>query len=357
MTTIVWIGIALCISQSAILSGLNLALFTVSKLRLEMEREQGNPDAVRVAELRSDFNFLLATILWANVSINVLLAQLSGSVLAGVSAFLFSSVLITIVGEILPQAYFSRHALRVAARLRVVVHFYQVLLYPVARPTALVLDRWLGEEAVRYFAEEDLVDLLRIHMETHRTEIDQVEGQGAVNFLALDDLPLREEGEPVDPESVVHLEFKGGRPVFPSLQGTLEDPFLQRIQESGRKWVILSDNSGEPQFVLDSDEFLRDALFGQEPFRPHWHLHRPILIRQDETPLGRVISQLSVDSEHGEDDVIDDDIVLLWGQTRRIITGANILGRLLRGIVRTQGSAGKDFGASGSGDHPQPSSH
>jgi hypothetical protein len=33
----VWIGIALCITQSAIFSGLDLAIFSISKLRLEVE--------------------------------------------------------------------------------------------------------------------------------------------------------------------------------------------------------------------------------------------------------------------------------------------------------------------------------
>ena len=33
----VWLGIALCISQSAIFSGLNLAMFGVSRLRLDVE--------------------------------------------------------------------------------------------------------------------------------------------------------------------------------------------------------------------------------------------------------------------------------------------------------------------------------
>jgi hypothetical protein len=31
--------------------------------------------------------------------------------------------------------------------------------------------------------------------------------------------------------------------------------------------------------------------------------------------------------------VIDEDIILLWGETKRVITGADILGRLMRGIV------------------------
>ena len=36
--------------------------------------------------------------------------------------------------------------------------------------------------------------------------------------------------------------------------------------------------------------------------------------------------------EHPEDDVIDNDLILVWGKQKRIITGSDILGRLLRGI-------------------------
>ena len=69
----------------------------------------------------------------------MLLTLLSNSVLAGVSSFLFSTVVITLVGEIIPQAYFSRHALRMAALLGPALRCYQYLLYPVAKPSGLLL--------------------------------------------------------------------------------------------------------------------------------------------------------------------------------------------------------------------------
>ncbi len=78
VTLIIWLGIILCLSQSAMLSGLNLAFFSVSKLKLELEAEKGNKNAHKVMTLRKDANFLLVTILWANVAVNVLLALLSG---------------------------------------------------------------------------------------------------------------------------------------------------------------------------------------------------------------------------------------------------------------------------------------
>jgi CBS domain containing-hemolysin-like protein len=80
----VWISIALCITQSAILSGLNLAIFSISKLRLEVEAAGGNRDASGLLALRKDSNLTLATVLWSNVTVNVLLTLLSDSVLAGI---------------------------------------------------------------------------------------------------------------------------------------------------------------------------------------------------------------------------------------------------------------------------------
>lgn len=90
MTLILWMGIVLCLSQSAMLSGLNLAFFSLSKLELRIEVKKNTPRAQHVLSLREDANFLLVTILWGNVAVNVL-------------------------------------------------RFYQVLLYPVAKPTALIL--------------------------------------------------------------------------------------------------------------------------------------------------------------------------------------------------------------------------
>ena len=148
LDTILWIGIAFCISQSAMFSGLNLAFFSLSRLQLDIEIAQGNKAAEKVLAVRQDSNYLLTTILWGNVSINVLLTLLSDSVLAGVLAFAFSTVFITIFGEILPQAYFSRNALRMASLLSPVLRFYQFVLYPVARPCAVVLDLWLGKEGI-----------------------------------------------------------------------------------------------------------------------------------------------------------------------------------------------------------------
>jgi hypothetical protein len=318
-------------------SGLNLAFFSITKLRLEIESKKNNPQAIKVAKLRADSNFLLTTILWGNVGINVLLTLLSESVMAGVIAFLFSTFAITIFGEIIPQAFFSRHALKVASFLSPALRVYQILLFPVAKPAAVVLDKWLGPEAVQFIKEKDFRELLKIHMDSEDTDIEKIEGKGALNFLAIDDLPVIEEGEIIDTNSVIQVKFDGHKPVFPEMALSAKDPFLKRIQSSQKKWVVLTDNNDEPKAIVNSDEFLRAALFGGQQFNPLLYCHRPIIVRDDQTPLGKIIPKLKVQPERSDDDVIDEDIILFWGSQKRIITGSDILGRLMRGIVQNRG--------------------
>ena len=331
---IVWVGIFLCVSQSAVFSGMNLAVFSLSRLRLEVEAASGNALAGRVLAMRSDSHFLLTTILWGNVSVNVLLTLLSESVLTGVAAFAFSTLVITFFGEIAPQAYFSRNALRVAALLAPLLRFYQLLLFPIAKPSALMLDVWLGREGIQYFREHNLRELIRTHIDAPEAgDIDRLEGLGALNFLSLDDLPVVMEGEPLDPASVIRLPTGDGKPIFPAISRSPDDPFLRAVEGSGKKWVVITDENDEPQLVLDSDGLLRNALFDATTPEPLRFCHRPIIVRERNTPLGWVLSRLRYAAPTAAAQVIEQDVILLWGDTRRMITGGDILGRLLEGIA------------------------
>jgi Cyclin M transmembrane N-terminal domain/Pyridoxal-phosphate dependent enzyme len=144
----IWFGIIACITLSALFAGLNLAIFSLSQLRLQLEADGGSKDAARVLDLRKNSNQVLATVIWGNVATNVFLTLLCDSVLAGLGAFFFSAVVITLFGEIAPQAYFSRNALRMTARLLPFLIFWRAALFFVARPTAILLDWWLGVASV-----------------------------------------------------------------------------------------------------------------------------------------------------------------------------------------------------------------
>ena len=332
LNALIWLGILFCISQSAMFSGLNLALIGISRLRLEVEATAGNPAALKILDLRRDVNFLLTTVLWGNVGINVLLTLLSNSVMAGLTAFLFSTVLITFAGEIAPQAYFSRHAMRMGSLLAPVLRFYQLLLYPVAKPSAMILDRWLGKEGINYFKERELHSVIRKHIEAAESDIGHMEGIGAINFLKLDDISVTQEGEVIDTDSIIRLPTKDGLPIFPEFRTTPDDPFLQSINRSGKKWVIIIDEQEEPCMVLNANAFLRATVFSQEQPNPYSFCHRPIVVKDEKTLLGRVMTKLKVNGESAVDDAIDNDLILIWSHHKRVITGTDILGRLLRGI-------------------------
>ena len=329
-----WFGIIACLAQSGLFSGLNLALLGLSRLQLEVEAKAGSKSAIKILDLRKDSNFLLTTILWGNVGVNCLLTLLSDSVLAGAGAFLFSTIGITIVGEIVPQAYFSRNALKIGAALVPFIRLYQKILYPVAKPTAMLLDRWLGQEEVSYFRERELREVIRHHMNAADADLERTEGLGVLNFLMMDDLPVSEEGEVVDPASLVCLPVAVDLPVFPDYSASPDDPFLQSIQASGRKWIVVADSEDQPLLVLDADAFLREVMFSKEAVDPYPFCHRPLVVSDQATPLGSVIRKLTVLPESKDDDVIDTDVILVWADERRIITGADLLGRLMRGIAK-----------------------
>lgn len=333
---LIWMGILFCISQSAMFSGLNLAFFSMSMLFLEVETSHGNKQAEKILTLRKDSNFLLTTILWGNVGINVLLTLLSDSVLAGISAFAFSTVFITLFGEIFPQAYFSRNALKMASRLYPVLRFYQYLLLIVAKPSALFLDAWLGREGIDYLREKELKSVITKHVEADEAEVDHVEGIGALNFLAIDDIKVSREGELITPESIICLPSTLDLPTIPEIDRSPDDPFLEKLHQSGHNWVVLCDETGEPHLIMDADGALRAAIFDRDiDFEPYRFCHRPMIIKDEEMTLDEVILHLKSDADKDkhDDSAIEFDVVLVWGKEPRIITGADLLGRLLKGIV------------------------
>ena len=259
--TITWIGITLLIIQSGTFSGLNLALFGVSALRLDIMAKLGDEKAIKVLRLRQDSNFALTTILWGNVGTNVLLTLLADSIMFGAGAFLFSTFVITFGGEIIPQAYFSRNALRMASFLSPMLRFYQIILYPFAKTSAIILDLWLGKETVDFIPEVEIKEALNSHLHAVESDIGHVEGQGAINFLSIDDIPITKFGEPIHPNSVVILPYEFGKFQFPNFNISAEDPFLKQVQASKKRWVILSTKDGLPKFALDASSFLREVFF------------------------------------------------------------------------------------------------
>jgi hypothetical protein len=174
--------------------------------------------------------------------------------------------------------------------------------------------------------------VIKKHIQAEESDIDRIEGMGALNFLALDDLLTTQEGEQIDSLSIIKLPMQNQQPQFPDYSPNPNDPFLQQVNASGKKWVIITDNNHQPCFLINANSFLRAVCMSEEVIDPMTFVHIPIVVRDEGTLLGRVITKLKVNRKLVEDDVIDEDVILLWDNQKRVITGADILGRLLRGI-------------------------
>lgn len=334
MSWATWLGMALCLSQSAMFSGLNLGMLGPSRLRFQIAAQSGEPGAQRILELRNDFHLLLTTILWGNVAANTLLALLADSVLTGVMAFTIATVAITLFGEIVPQAYISRHAQVVGSALAPVIRFYRVVLLPVAWPTARLLDRLVGQEGLGLFREDDLREMLKLHIRDDSSDVSHVEGHGALNFLALDDRTLEEEAEPLAPDSILSLPFTDGRVQFPAFEATRSDGFLRAVHQSRRQWIVVTDQHDQPRLVLNANTFLSAVLAESAPVDPGAFCHEPLIVTDPNTRLEAVLGNLRLRSRRPGRQPLHPTVVLLWTpDDKRVLTGADLLENLLRGIA------------------------
>lgn len=333
----IWLGIVACLSQSAMFSGLNLALFSLGRMRLEAEKEKGSRQAAQILRLRNDSNLLLCTILWGNVSVNVLLALLSESALAGIGGFVFSTVGITFFGEIIPQAYFSRNALSVGAKLIPVIRAYQILLFPLAKPCALILDGWIGPEGPSFFRERDIEIILEKHIKEDESEISANEGRGALNFLALDDRKVSLEGSPIRKETILTLPSQMDLPRFPDLNSEEGHAFLESLKTKPSMYRVIVDEQNNPLIVLDTIEFLARFVIKGGDTDIYRFCHRPIITTDPKATLDSVLGKFVVEADDVKDNVVDQDVVLFWtNEEKRILTGADIFGHLLRGIAKRE---------------------
>ena len=346
MDLITWLGIVACLTQSAMFSGSNLAFFSLGRMRLEAEVEKGNAAAKRVLSLRKDSNLLLCTILWGNVSVNVLLALLSESVFAGVGGFVFSTVGITFFGEIMPQAYFSRHAMKVGAKLSPLIRFYQVVLFPVAKPCALILDGWIGPEGPTFYRERDIEIILEKHIVEQSSEISANEGRGALNFLDLDDRFILSEGSPINPDTIYTMPTNLDLPILPGPDTDDGRALIAELnQHPNLRAVIVGEEDGRPQLVINTTEYL-GTLYAVEHEQAkgaaaevdiYDFCHRPIVVFDSKTTLDDVLGEFVVEANDQNDHVVDRDVVIFWtDELKRIVTGADIFGQLLKGIARRE---------------------
>ncbi|MBI5724545.1 MAG: DUF21 domain-containing protein [Planctomycetes bacterium] len=117
---IAWAAVLLvCLSLSACFSGLEIGLYVMNKLRLDLRAEAGSRPARRIQKMLQNWNNLLTTLLIGNNIVNYTVAFAVSAIFAimGVSesrAGLYTMLIVTpvlfVVGESLPKNLFQKSA-------------------------------------------------------------------------------------------------------------------------------------------------------------------------------------------------------------------------------------------------------
>ncbi len=336
MTLYIWLGIIFCALNAAIFSGLNLAIFRLPHLKLKVLAKQKNKNAINILKLREQPNFLLSTILWANVSYNVLLTILTNSIMTGLVSFFFSTIVLTLVGEILPQSFFSKHALKIGGFFVPMLKFYEVLLYPIAKPTAIAINYFVGEQCPEYYTENDLIDLIKEHINLENSDITSIEALGAIHFLELDDRKIKNVGTKIHKSSLVELDFKNNKIPAIKFEKNSEDTFLKKLHKTKMERCILVDKKGIPQYVFDVDGFFRDLFMGSQKKSKKINFkdfcHKPCIIKKENLLVGDVLHAFTFSSQKPSE-ILEHQVVLLWTKNhKRILTSDDIVHLLMQEI-------------------------
>lgn len=172
------ITIACLLGLSGLFSGLNLGLMSLDKNELQVIMKCGSEKEKRYAKViepvRRRGNYLLCSILFSNTLVNSTISVLLEELSDGLIAIIMSTVLIVLFGEILPQAFCSRHGLAVGARTVGLTYFCMIVTWPLSYPVSYCLDWALGEEIGHAYDRERLMEFIKITRDINELEADEV---------------------------------------------------------------------------------------------------------------------------------------------------------------------------------------
>ncbi|KAK9315487.1 hypothetical protein V1524DRAFT_470213 [Lipomyces starkeyi] len=179
-----------------IFAGLTLGLMGQDEVYLQVIEQTGSvterKNAGKVLRLlKKGKHWVLVTMLLSNVITNETLPIVLDRCLGGGwPAVVSSTILIVIFGEVIPQSVSVRYGLAIGAIFAPFVQLLMYAMYPVAYPTALLLDHVLGEDHGTVYRKAQLKTLVTLHrsMGVERLNRDEVTIISAV--LDLNEKPV-----------------------------------------------------------------------------------------------------------------------------------------------------------------------
>lgn len=254
--------VVVVLAGSALCSGVKAALLTVNPVRVHelAQRPQPVRGALRLGQLRQRLGRTLAELVIVNNGFNIFGSLMLGAFAAdvfqrrgieGLGLPLFSvglTVLVILLGEILPKAIGSRLALPVALASAPLLH----LLGVVMRPLVLLLERLLPAitaESELSTNENEIRLLARLGSQTGQIEAD--EAAMIAKVFQLNDLTARDLMTP--------------RVAAPTLAAAahLEVARPELLANTAPWWVVLGEEVDEVVGVASRERLLTALLQGQ----------------------------------------------------------------------------------------------
>lgn len=189
------VAVLACILFSAFFSGIEIAFFSVSELKLRAMAESGDGKAKMAHYLRSNPQRLLSTILIGNNLANIAAASLATLIalrLFGSHAVAIVTALLTLIilifGEIVPKTLATKHALAVTVWVAYPIYGLEKLLTPILFALEPLIVKLTGGRglSVPFATEEELKMVLDESEKTGVLETDEV--QMIKNVFLLNDI-------------------------------------------------------------------------------------------------------------------------------------------------------------------------
>lgn len=208
-------------------AGLTLGLMGQDEINLQVIRQSGEPHEQYQADkvlrvLNKGKHWVLVTLLLSNVITNETLPIVLDRCLGGGwPAVVSSTVAIVIFGEIIPQSICVRHGLAVGSTCAPFVLALMYLMYPVAYPVALLLDRVLGEDHGTVYKKSGLKTFVTLHQTSGLEPLNEDEVTIISAVLDLKEKSVRHIMTPIDDVFIL------------SADTVLDEPTTEKILHTG----------------------------------------------------------------------------------------------------------------------------
>lgn len=213
--------IALFVTFSAVCSGLNVSLMNLNLEDLKRKAKLKNRKAKKILPLRENYHLSLAALLITNVASVSATSLVLNTKVNGFLAGIIATLLIVIIGEIIPQALFINRSLDYTARFANLLKLMVIFTYPISKPLQLVLDRLFPHKKSGLQTRKELGLLISEHLTNDTSELDNDEVFIIKGALQLSEKRVRDIMTPIS------------KTYYLNLTDVLNDKKLDEIKDQG----------------------------------------------------------------------------------------------------------------------------